>query len=413
MNFKRNERLFSIKPLLFFLVALNLLLFAVFLKNNTPQKSSTYPEITELTQKDMDFNQLKKYFTDLANKKGAVYAYQVLRIAPIKANIDMHLMGHVVGDVLYKQMGAKGMEYCTQDFRNACSHTIVVGLLLDKGEKALREIDDACKKAPGGSGAYSMCYHGLGHGVLAYTNYDLPKAVELCKKVGAQSKAGREFAECVGGTIMEIITGGDHDKLTWEKQRPKYLKNDDPLSPCLTNYISDPGARYMCLNYLTPHLFEVAGANLANPVNKDFKKAFTYCDALPQNNIAERKACFGGFGKEFIVLAKARDIRNIGESSIEELTKTYNWCLLAANSDGIKYCNSSAVSSLYWGGENNPSASINFCNIVKDPDAQKACFDTFFGNVSYYIRDSDKKDAVCKLVPERYQNQCQTRIQVK
>jgi hypothetical protein len=170
------KSLSSKKVLLIILIFINLSLLyylinpSFVLKANTP----SYPEITELANKHYTFTELKQYFTKLAETKGGAYAYEVLKQAAVPPQTDMHLLGHVVGDQLYRQQGIEGIKVCTDDFRNACSHSIVVGLLLDKGETILPEIAKTCKEAPGGTGAYTMCYHGLGHGVLAYTNYNLP-----------------------------------------------------------------------------------------------------------------------------------------------------------------------------------------------------------------------------------------------
>jgi hypothetical protein len=229
----------SYKLIVLLLLVVNLILIAYWFqgKNIPPQVSlsTQSPEITELEGNSMSFADLKKYFTSLAEKKGAEYAYQVLKVAYMPPNTDMHLMGHVVGDVLYKQKGIEGIKVCTNDFRNACSHSIVVGLLLEKGESILPDIAAACKQAPGGSGAYTMCYHGLGHGVLSYTNYDLAKTVPLCQKTGTE-----ESIQCIGGAIMEIISGGDHDKRTWAKMRPNFLKPNDPTYPCLAEFMIMP-----------------------------------------------------------------------------------------------------------------------------------------------------------------------------
>src|SRR3989338_10209532 len=139
---------------------------------------------------------------------------KIFKAAPLGPNIDLHLLGHAVGDELYKQEGLNGITICDNDFRNACSHSIVIGLFYDKGDGALSEISEACRKAPGGSGAYTMCFHGLGHGILAATGYDMGKTAEYCKKTDTTT-CKRESTECIGGSVMEIIGGGFHDREIW------------------------------------------------------------------------------------------------------------------------------------------------------------------------------------------------------
>ena len=287
-----------------------------------------YPELAYLAGTTLSFGELSHFFRGLAEEKGAAYAFEVLKAAPLPPGTDLHLLGHAVGDVLYKQQGMEGIKICTNDFRNACSHSIVVGLLLDHGEQVLPKIASACRQAPGGSGAYTMCYHGLGHGVLAYVNYDLARAVALCKKTGSAAYHNEEASQCVGGTIMEIISGGGHNHDVWEKQRPRWLKPDDPLYPCKQNFMPD-SAKTFCYLYITPYLFEAAGADPSAPDSAALEKAFQFCDALPKNDPGDRGSCYGGFGKDLIVLAQGRDIRKMTEMTYPQFERVYTWCLLA------------------------------------------------------------------------------------
>lgn len=410
MKLQRFPRKLFITAAVFF-VLLDSFLFVIFLhtKSNAKIRGDvaiyTYPEAEALRASVMSFRDLSQYFTDLAGKKGAPYAYEVLKAAPIPLNIDMHLLGHVVGDILYKQQGLEGIKACTEDFRNACSHSVVIGLFFEKSEAALPEIAEACRRAPGGSGAYTMCFHGLGHGILAYVGYDLPKAIELCEKTGTEAYRNREYVECVGGTVMEIIGGGFHNQKLWAEQSKKYTKVDDPLYLCSSDFMPDV-ARSQCYVYLTPHLFQMAGGNLANPTPTDFKKAFRFCDHIPRTQQENRSACYGGFGKEFIVLAKDRDIRKLEQMTSGELMKVYDWCLLGEEEKRVGPCIEHSVNSLYWGGENNRGASIRFCSLIPDAGYANICFTNLLGSVSYYIQDSAYRKEFCNEVPPLYRPQC-------
>lgn len=400
------------KFLIILLVLINIGLLTLWIKKDIPTaKTDNYPEVSQLEGKDLKFSELKKFFQNLANEKGAEYAYELLRVAPIPKNIDMHLMGHIVGDVLYKQKGASGIKICTEDFRNACSHTIVVGLLLDKGEQALAEISKACGQAPGGSGAYSMCYHGLGHGVLSYVDFDLKKAIYLCEKVHDAGFLGPEARQCIGGAIMEIITGGDHDKKSWAKMRKIYLKDSDPLYPCNNDFIPD-NAKHMCYTYLTPHLFQVAGADLGNPQPEHFKKAFTYCSKVPQNQPGNIQACYGGFGKEFVVLLMGRDIRMNTLERIEKdkFKKVFEFCKLADQLKGVEACIIDAVSSYYWGGENKPTIAILFCTSIEEAVFQDVCFQHLISSVNMFVKDENYRREVCNQIPESFRLSCQKKL---
>ena len=364
-----------------------------------------YPEVKELAAKNTwTFDELSEYFTTLANKKGAVYSYAVLKVAPLPPGIDLHLMGHAVGEVLYTQEGIEGIKECTQDFRNACSHTIVIGALqqFGAGDATIQKIQDACLLAPGGPGAYTMCYHGLGHGVFAYHGYKIPETVAFCKRLGTPEYHNQEYPQCVGGMVMELIDGGGHDIELWEIARDTYLDESDPLAPCSTSLIPEE-TKYFCYTYLTPHLFVAAGTNLGSPDPATFAKAFSFC--TPISDARMRGVCYAGFGKEFVPLAAARDIRSIDKLSDETYQKAISWCLLAPNEEAKEACIEQALASVFWGGESDPSASFRFCSLVNDAAAGRSCYEDLSRNINQYIRGSERA-RLCNELPADLRQAC-------
>lgn len=380
-----------------------IILFVVVVQLPQDAGVQTYPEVQELAGTNWSFQKYSDYLRELSEKRGAEYAYEVLKRAAFPPGTDLHLLGHLVGDMLYKEKGIDGVRFCTPDFRNACSHSVVIGILNEHGEASLPEIADTCKRAPGGKGAYTMCFHGLGHGVLAYTGYDLKRAVPMCEKVGTEAYGKREYVECVGGTIMEMI-GGVHDRQAWEKQVGTYFKESDPLYPCSADFMPAE-VRQICYVHLTPHLFVAAGGDLGRMDPAIFPKAFSYCDALPENDLPLRSACYGGFGKEFTVIAQNRDVRDIGSMDEASLHNVRAWCALAGDTFGEGACNASALSSLYWGGENNPNASFTYCEIAEG-EARRACFEQLAFQVNYYALDGKAKEALCARIPNEFRGRC-------
>lgn len=375
------------------------------------QKEEAREQIQAVVENDPSFESISKAFEELAQEKGGLFAYEILNSAELPQGVDLHLLGHVVGDVLYEQKGVEAIHDCPIEPRNSCSHSMVVGLFSKKGPEALDTIADICRNAPGGKGAYTMCFHGLGHGVLDYTGYNLEETVSLCSGMGTEQYNEREGAECLGGAIMEMI-GGVNNRAVWEKQRPKYLNAQNPYSPCDRQFMPER-FRPMCLNYLTPHFFELAGADLANPQPKHFNKAFEYCENLPEHaDEQERNSCYRGFGKEFIVLANARDVRDFTKMSDAQLTDVYEWCTLDDTKRGTRLCMESAVDSLFWGGENPRSVAQRFCAQIDDPTRKRTCYSHLIGNVEYYIQDEGYRTAFCKELPREYQTQCRENLNV-
>lgn len=367
----------------------------------TPEKM---PELAELAaMHDAPFQEYADYFRKVADDKGASYAFDVLRYAPLAKGIDVHLLAHTIGDMLYKQKGMEGIYECTQEFRNACSHSVVIGILNEFGEGALDDIAATCRKAPGGEGAYTMCFHGLGHGVLAFNGYKLEKAVAMCKKTGTEAYHQREYIECVGGASMEMMAGV-HDRAVWEKESVNYFKADDPLSPCDADFMP-PEVQPICYMHLTPHLFEVAGMNLGAPDASYFEKAFAYCDALPEDDFPNRSACFGGFGKEFIGITQSKDVRAVGDIGEPALRDMRAWCALANDAFGEHECNANALASLYWGGENKIDAALTYCAIAEG-EVENDCYAQLAEQVRYYRPAGKERAEDCRRLPEIFAARC-------
>ncbi len=397
----------SLAPIAVLALFLGVIFLSSFSQNFPTMRNAedAHPETEYLaTVTDWKFQEYSTYFRKLAEDKGGEYAFEVLKRAKLSPNVDIHLLGHVVGDMLYKQQGIEGIKVCTPDFRNACSHSIVVGMLTEHGEGSLPEIVATCKQAPGGKGAYTMCFHGLGHGVLAFNEYRLEKAVDMCKKTGTPEYHDREYIECVGGASMEMMAGV-HDRDAWEKEKGNYFKDSDPLFPCDAPFMPAE-VRPICYIHLTPHLFEVAGMDLGKPDPAYYERSFSYCDKIPTSNVPDRQACYGGFGKEFVVFAQERDVRNIGDMKEPALARVREWCEFARDTTGEQDCNGYALNSLFWGGENNPDASFTYCAIAKNEEESRFCYEMLAQNISTYLGRGRAGQAVCARVPLPYRNIC-------
>ena len=155
------------------------------------------------------------------------------------------------------------------------------------------------------------------------------------------------------------------------------------------------------------------GADIGRPTPADFAKAFPLCDAIPLSDQQDRNACYGGFGKEFVVFALGRDIRlsTAGAITDVQLNRVYEWCLLADQKQGSAACLNYAMNSLYWGGENDRSIATHFCDIMTDSYYQRSCFFNLIGAVSNYVEDQSYRRDFCEELPPDYRENCQARLQ--
>jgi hypothetical protein len=109
------------------------------------------------------------------------------------------------------------------------------------------------------------------------------------------------------------------------------------------------------------------------------------------------------------VLAKERDIRNMNSFTTTELQTVHDWCGLAHKQEGVDYCTEGAVTSLFWGGENNPQVSVDFCSLAGDAD-KDSCFDVLLGNAQQYLNSNEALNNFCGLLPQPYKETCLQKI---
>ncbi len=375
------------------LVAIVGILFAVFGLSLVYERLSgsapVFAEASTIGQGNPTFDDILTRFRELAKEKGAEYSFDVLRVAELPPNTDIHLVAHEIGHELYVQQGIEGMAVCTHEFRNGCSHSLVVETMQELGDgDAVRAlIDDACKKAPGGSSAYGMCYHGLGHGVLSFYGFTFPKTVEFCMKTATEERNRIQSGECIGGAIMELVAGGGHDRERWTAANKEYFSPTDPLAPCSTSVIPE-SEKSRCYVYMSPHLMEYAGATFQNFTMEQLGRAMEACTALPFGK--DRSACVGGFGKDFPHIANDRDVRQLdmGIFSDEQLQYVEQMCLQLKDIRDVYACETYALSTFFWGGDAEPSLSRRFCAGIDDAAARDYCF-------------RDLAISIFKFVPER------------
>lgn len=397
----------STKKLLAALAVLTVCAGLVMVRESKVSTVANYPEVATIGSGTPSLNELSKRFGELAQVKGAEYSFAVLREAILPLDTDIHLIAHAIGHELYAQQGIEGMSVCTQEFRNGCSHSIVIETMqeLGDGDSVRKLIDDACHSAPGGGSAYSMCYHGLGHGVFAYYGFSFPQTVAFCEKTGTKEYDFVQSKECIGGAVMELVGGGGHDVELWVKANRKYFDPKNPLAPCDTALIPE-SAKASCYVYMSPHFMEYAGANMQTFTDTQLSRGMAVCALLPHG--ANRSACAGAFGKDFPHNVGGHDVRKLDEGlyTDEQLRAVENLCNHASDEADALVCKSYALSTFFWGGDAEPSVSARFCSLLRDSKSQDFCFHDLAVSISRYIPRGQSRSERCALIPEQYRSLC-------
>ncbi len=118
-----------------------------------------------------------------------------------------------------------------------------------------------------------QCIHGLGHGLMIYTGYDLPASLKTCDDL----RNGFDRVSCGGGVFMENFNSS-------YGVSSKYLRKNDPIYPC--NAVAE---RHKLYCYL------LVTANILRIENGDLKKT---ADACWRSESAWVKTCYESFGRD-------------------------------------------------------------------------------------------------------------------
>jgi len=118
-----------------------------------------------------------------------------------------------------------------------------------------------------------QCIHGLGHGLMIYTGYDLPGSLKTCDGL----RTGFDRVSCSGGVFMENFTSSYGVK-------SKYLRTSDPIYPC--NAVAQRHKLY-CYLLVTSNALRINGY--------DLKKTAAAC---MRSEKAWVSTCYESFGRD-------------------------------------------------------------------------------------------------------------------
>jgi hypothetical protein len=123
-----------------------------------------------------------------------------------------------------------------------------------------------------------QCLHGLGHGLMITTGYQLPLTLDVCRRLATDW----DRKSCKGGVFMENFITSYGGQSPW-------VRDDDPLYPC--NWVAEQD-KLTCYQQATTRIVRVVGSDWT-------KIARTCAEAEPAWVIT----CFGSYGQHASVVA--------------------------------------------------------------------------------------------------------------
>lgn len=147
------------------------------------------------------FSEEKIRIESFFQNRDAKGAYEAFKKENMLLDVtEAHPAAHVFGEVLYEKTGLAGFSVCDGDFGFGCFHSFIGRAITEHGPDVVRELDAACVRSYGSGG--TGCFHGIGHGLLAYFGYglaDVNRALTLCDTLSWE----RPLGGCADGVFME------------------------------------------------------------------------------------------------------------------------------------------------------------------------------------------------------------------
>jgi hypothetical protein len=159
-------------------------------------------QFEEVTAPDND-----AVFTDDAAMKESIETYgvaptmQVMIHAAERAGVDCHNRAHQFGRMSYEMFGDEVLKLNLPECHSGFYHGAIEAYFKKNGTDHLK--DKLSFICPPNLNVFFMhqCMHGLGHGLMAWSSYELPETLEYCNLIDADnSKAsgGGEFGAAHG-----------------------------------------------------------------------------------------------------------------------------------------------------------------------------------------------------------------------
>ena len=211
-----------------------------------------------------------------------------------------------------------------------------------------------------------QCVHGLGHGLMIYTDYDMPLSLETCDAL----TTSWDQTSCTGGVFMENLQ-------TSYGARSKWLRDDDPLYPCPT--VAERHKLY-CYLMVTSRILDIVGG--------DWQQTVDWCRKAEQAWVA---TCFQSLGRD----ASGRSLQDP-----PEITRI---CGLAGDMEGqCIYGAARDITSMDAGAQR----SAGLCSATKARH-RAICFNGIGTILGGFARASADRKAACRAaVPRAFWADC-------
>jgi len=295
--------------------------------------------------------------------------------------LDCHQEAHYIGQTAYKVYQEQAFQECDSSCHSGCYHGAMEGILIEKGTlDVLGNLETVCRSFDRAFGVFE-CYHGLGHAVLAYLNYDLPGALEECKKLS--NTFGFEITACYGGAFMENIVTGQGQGVAKSPHATIWLDTADFHFPCNT-VEQEYYIQHECYMMQTSWMLHINGS--------DFDEVVKECYNAPEEMIS---VCFQSLG------------RDIAGHTLRDPEEIIDLCAkVPKDNDYYEDCIDGALNVIidFWGSGLKEQAS-GLCRLVEEPH-KKICYSILANALPFLFLTWKEAEPVCQSFEKQYRSFC-------
>jgi len=341
-----------------------------------PVAGAFKPDGTKLSECDGEFSCLEQAFANIAYRQGPKAALTLFdrRIAEDKdVAADCHPISHWIGSAALARNRGNVAKTFVQGSASCASgyyHGILERAFAGVSSKA--RLAKLARSICMGQGLRRFgyfdrqCKHGLGHGLMIQTGYDLPTALAICGGLGTRW----DHLTCSNGVFMENANRRFGFRSRW-------LDDDDPLYPC-----------YQVASLDRRHCFARVATQVLWSNPNDFEKVAATCASLARR---WERHCFRGMGRDAVDLRTipgnlyAR-CRLAGEWEGECLFGAARWVTDRAGSEGIR-------------------SATGLCDAAPRT-GQSGCFRGIGGVLGLLNPSNASRRSACAAVTARYVEPC-------
>ena len=303
---------------------------------------------------------------------GPEQTVKLLKESESYLEVDCHQRAHDLGRAAYEEFGAAAFALSGHECQAGSFHGATEALFASRGTANLeQDVTTICAVADNPFFRH-QCIHGVGHGLMAWTTYELHDALPLCDRMPTETDKG----SCYSGVFMENVVGGLTGLMGHITQ---YLKDDDPHYPC---DIVDERYKVPCYFYQTSHMLRV--------FDRDFSKVAQACAETPPS---AHQNCFQSYG------------RDVGNVTRKDPATAILYCSYAPAGKNRIYCIEGAAQDRFW-EKSGADDALAMCAMVENEAEQDACYWTIIVRARDVFTTEQEFDNFCARIGTRWRKWC-------